>query len=123
MVEPSYILLYVDNPQLSAEFYSRLLGCEPVEMSPTFALFVLQSGLKLGLWSRHTVEPAMTGAPGAGELAFPVGDAQKVHDLYKEWGARKLRVAQAPTQMDFGFTFVALDPDGHRLRVFAPNDQ
>jgi hypothetical protein len=22
--------------------------------------------------------------------------------------------------MDFGFTFVALDPDGHRLRVFAP---
>ena len=26
----------------------------------------------------------------------------------------------APTAMDFGFTFVALDPDGHRLRVFAP---
>jgi len=23
--------------------------------------------------------------------------------------------------MDFGFTFVALDPDGHRLRVFAPS--
>jgi hypothetical protein len=22
--------------------------------------------------------------------------------------------------MDFGRTFVALDPDGHRLRVFAP---
>jgi hypothetical protein len=25
-----------------------------------------------------------------------------------------------PTKMDFGTTFVALDPDGHRLRVFAP---
>jgi hypothetical protein len=23
--------------------------------------------------------------------------------------------------MDFGCTFVALDPDGHRLRVFAPS--
>jgi hypothetical protein len=25
--------------------------------------------------------------------------------------------------MDFGRTFVALDPDGHRLRVFAPAPQ
>ena len=25
-----------------------------------------------------------------------------------------------PTDMEFGRTFVALDPDGHRLRVFAP---
>jgi hypothetical protein len=24
--------------------------------------------------------------------------------------------------MDFGHTFVALDPDGNRLRVFAPED-
>jgi hypothetical protein len=31
-----------------------------------------------------------------------------------------LKIAQAPTAMDFGMTFVALDPDGHRLRVFAP---
>jgi hypothetical protein len=23
-------------------------------------------------------------------------------------------------QMDFGYTFVAADPDGHRLRVFVP---
>jgi hypothetical protein len=27
---------------------------------------------------------------------------------------------QPPTDMDFGRTFVALDPDGDRLRVFAP---
>jgi catechol 2,3-dioxygenase-like lactoylglutathione lyase family enzyme len=27
---------------------------------------------------------------------------------------------QSPTELDFGRTFVALDPDGHRLRVFAP---
>jgi hypothetical protein len=25
-----------------------------------------------------------------------------------------------PVQMDFGTTFVATDPDGHRLRVFVP---
>jgi hypothetical protein len=27
-------------------------------------------------------------------------------------------VVQEPTRMDFGFTFVVADPDGHRLRPF-----
>ena len=31
-----------------------------------------------------------------------------------------LTILQAPMQMDFGTTFVATDPDGHRLRVFVP---
>jgi hypothetical protein len=30
-------------------------------------------------------------------------------------------MAQAPTELDFGRTFVALDPDNHRLRVFYPS--
>ena len=34
--------------------------------------------------------------------------------------ASGLPIVQKPTAMDFGHTFVALDPDGHRLRVFAP---
>jgi hypothetical protein len=29
-------------------------------------------------------------------------------------------VIQPPTQMDFGLTMTAADPDGHRLRVFVP---
>jgi hypothetical protein len=120
MIEPSYILLYVDNPYVSAEFYSTLLQKEPVELSPTFALFILETGVKLGFWSRHTAEPAPVALPGSGELAFSVKDRETVDALYREWGSRKLRVAQAPREMDFGFTFVALDPDGHRLRVFAP---
>lgn len=120
MIEPSYILLYVDNPRVSADFYSILLQKQPVELSPTFALFVLGNGVKLGLWSRHTVEPAAAASPGSAELAFCMKDREAVNALYNEWGSRKLRVAQAPCEMDFGFTFVALDPDGHRLRVFAP---
>jgi hypothetical protein len=43
-----------------------------------------------------------------------------VQALYADWAKRGLRVAQAPRVMDFGFTFLSLDPDGHRLRVFAP---
>ena len=33
---------------------------------------------------------------------------------------RGVKIAQAPTRMDFGYTFLGLDPDGHRVRVFAP---
>ncbi|ROM90950.1 VOC family protein [Pseudomonas brassicacearum] len=114
-----YLLLYVDSPATSANFYSRLLDKPPVELQPTFALFILDSGLKLGLWSKHTVEPAAEAAGGGGELGFSVADEQTVDTLYAAWTAQGLRIAQEPIELDFGYTFVALDPDGHRLRVFA----
>jgi catechol 2,3-dioxygenase-like lactoylglutathione lyase family enzyme len=114
-----YLLLYVDSPATSANFYSRLLDKPPVELQPTFALFILDSGVKLGLWSRHTVEPPAEAAGGGGELGFSVADQQAVDTLYAAWTAQGLRIAQEPIELDFGYTFVALDPDGHRLRVFA----
>ncbi|NIX76967.1 VOC family protein [Microvirga terricola] len=117
MPDPSLVILYVDRPEASAAFYADLLGQSPVEASPTFAMFALPSGFKLGLWARHTVEPAATGAGGGTELAFPVADVDAV---YLDWAGRGLAVIQPPTEMDFGRTFVGLDPDGHRLRVYDP---
>lgn len=119
MADPDFLILYVNSPAQSARFYSELLAKAPLESSPTFAMFALDSGVMLGLWSRHTVEPAAL-APGGGvELAFTVADEARVDALYADWGRRGLVIAQEPTRMDFGYTFVALDPDGHRLRVFA----
>lgn len=119
-MNPNFVILYVDNPPESAAFYQDLLGRAPVESSATFALFVLDAGFKLGLWSRHTVEPATQATGGGNELCLAVDGRQQVDALYADWGARRLTVAQAPVQMDFGYTFVVLDPDQHRLRVFAP---
>ncbi|UVE47497.1 VOC family protein [Pseudomonas chlororaphis] len=116
----TYLLLYVDSPATSANFYSRLLDRPPVELSPTFALFILDSGLKLGLWSRQDVEPATQVAGGGGELALAVTDNQTVDQLHSQWAESGVSIAQDPTSLDFGYTFVALDPDGHRLRVFCP---
>ncbi len=113
----SLVILYVDNPTASAAFYADLLGQAPVEVSPTFAMFALPAGIGLGLWSRHTVEPAARAAGGGAEIAFTAADVAAVH---ADWTRRGITIAQAPTEMDFGRTFVALDPDGHRLRVFAP---
>lgn len=121
MQHPNFVLLYVDQPETSADFYAKLLDARPIERSATFALFALSSGLKLGLWSKHTVEPKADNAPGSGEIAFSLESPAAVQALCTQWQADGLQILQAPTQMDFGFTFVALDPDGHRLRVFAPS--
>ena len=115
----SFVLLYVDNPPASASFYADLLDTAPVETSPTFAMLPLKDDVMLGLWQRRTVEPVAS-APGGGEIAFTVADAAAVESMHADWKKRGLPIAQAPTAMDFGHTFVALDPDGHRLRVFAP---
>ncbi len=120
MADPNFIILYVDSPTMSADFYAALLGKPPVEFSATFAMFALPSGVMLGLWSRHTVEPAAAPTLGGGsEVAFAVENRDQVTSLYNTWTARGLGIAQKPVDMDFGHTFVALDPDGHRLRVFA----
>ena len=119
MSDPNFVILYVNSPTDRAAFYADLLGKAPVEASPTFAMFALESGTMLGLWAAHTVEPAATAAGGA-EVAFAVDGDATVEAMHAGWRARGLPIAQPPTRMDFGFTFVATDPDGHRLRVFAP---
>ena len=120
MSNPNYVILYVDNPIHSANFYSDLLNKEPIESSPTFVLFELESGIKLGLWSKHSVEPAADAESGGGfELAISVSNNEQVHRIYEQWKAKGLTLIQEPIMMDFGLNFVAVDPDSHRLRVFA----
>ncbi|WP_296744284.1 VOC family protein [Mesorhizobium sp.] len=119
MTTPNFVILYVDSPENSGAFYAELLGRQPVESSPTFQMFVLDKGFKLGLWSRHTV-PAAGGTAGSAELVLAVENAATVDANHADWSKRGLKILQAPTDMDFGRTFVALDPDNHRLRVYWP---
>ncbi|MFK3778163.1 VOC family protein [Agrobacterium sp. NPDC089420] len=119
MTHPDFTILYVDNPPASTEFYKALLRADPVESSPTFSLFVLANGMKLGLWSRHTVEPKAAVTGGGGELAFRVENDAQVDRIFADWKARGIAIPQQPTRMEFGYTFTATDPDSHRLRVYA----
>ncbi len=120
MTDPNIVLLYVADAPKSAAFYADLLGKPAVESSPNFAMFALESGALLGLWSRADVEPAATAPSGAGELGFAVDSEEAVRARHADWSSRGLPILQAPTAMDFGYTFTAADPDGHRLRVFKP---
>ena len=117
-----FVLLYVAQPEASARFYAQLLQRQPIEASPTFAMFALGDGLMLGLWKRDTVEPSATAASGASELAFVMPDDAAVDATYARWEGEGVAIAQTPQRMDFGYTCVGLDPDGHRLRAFAPGE-
>ena len=120
MSDRAYCLLYVADPLRSAAFYEGVLGRKPLEASPGFAMFALAEGAMLGLWARNDVQPPASAGPGSSEVCLQVGDDAAVDELHGKWSRRGLPIAQPPTRMDFGRTFVALDPDGHRLRVFAP---
>ena len=76
----------------------------------------------LGLWSRDNVEPKVAASAGAGsgEIGFNVASDEAVAAMFKDWKKRGLAIAQEPMKMNFGLTFTALDPDGHRLRVYHP---
>ncbi len=108
-------ILFVNNPQKSSLFYQEVLGLKPIESSATFVMFILENGVMLGLWSKHTAEPRVESVPGAFEIGFP---SENVDEVYKKWSQQHVTVAQKPTDMDFGRTFVILDPDGHRIRVY-----
>lgn len=120
MANPNFILAYVADAPRSALLYSQLLDAQPVESSPNWAMFALPNGLALGLWARNDVEPRAT-LPGGSEIGFPVADDNAVLLTRDAWEKLGLKIIQEPTKMDFGFTFTAADPDGHRLRVFSPS--
>lgn len=121
MNHPDNFMLYVDSPEISAAFYAKLLGIKPVEISPTFVLFILQSGLKLALWSKHTVQPTPSNIGGGCELSMRAASQDEVNAIYEKWREFVPKVLMAPAQLDFGWSFVIADPDGHRLRVYTLN--
>jgi predicted enzyme related to lactoylglutathione lyase len=118
MSDVSFILVYVDDVVASEAFYASILGRGAIESSPTFAMLPAAPGVMLGLWKRDGVKPPA--ARASGEIAFTAANDAEVDVLFAEWRARGVAIAQDPTTMEFGYTFVALDPGGRRLRVFAP---
>ena len=117
-MHPTMTILYVESARRSAAFYASLCDCEPVELQDTFGLFCLPNGMRLGLWSRAGVAPAANQSAGATELCFALDTNHAVDEALAHWKKRDITIIQQPVRMDFGYTFTALDPDGHRLRVY-----
>jgi len=120
MADFNLVVLYVDDAQASSAFYQALLECPVAQSSPKFVLLPLGNGTMLGLWQRDAVEPPSASQAGSSEISWAAANAEAVRATCETWTRRGVRIAQPPTAMPFGHTFVALDPDGHRLRVLAP---
>lgn len=117
-MRPDMIILYVADPLSSAKFYADRLGHEPKELSPGFGLFALASGLMLGLWRKDAVAPDATlGGVGGGEIVFHVESEDQVLAAFSQWSGEGVAILDQPVAREFGFSFVAADPDGHRIRV------
>lgn len=117
LLEPSAVVLYVDDIAISSRFYQDLLGVKPQEASPTFHSFKLSTGMNLGLKTKQTVVPPADQKNGGGELAFVLDNNTKVDQLFADWQRKKINIIFRPNTLPYGYTFVALDPDGNRLRV------
>ncbi|OOG70041.1 glyoxalase [Sinorhizobium sp. A49] len=121
MLSPNLILLYVEDPEKSAAFYTRLLGREPVAAFPSYVAYTLENGLTFSLWSTSAANFVSSGSGHRMEIAFMVKDDAEVERLYAEWREAEIPIEQELMTAVFGGTFVALDPDGHRLRVCVPD--
>jgi predicted enzyme related to lactoylglutathione lyase len=124
MADFNLVVLYVDDAHASSAFYQALLERPVAQSSPKFVVLPLGNGTMLGLWQRDAVVPPSAAEAGSSEIcrseiSWAVADAEAVGATFEAWTKRGVRIAQPPTAMPFGHTFVALDPDGHRLRVLA----
>lgn len=121
MTPPNLLIFYVQNPIESGAFYEKLFGFKPNSVVPTFVSFVLGNGFHFALWSTTAKNFVSSGTGNRSELAFMVSEDQEVRRLRDEWGKLGVIIEQDLAQAVFGLTFVALDPDGHRIRVCTPD--
>lgn len=119
MLNFNFVLLHVADPVASAGFYSDLLGKPVIDSTPGFAMLPLSEAVVLGLWLASDADPSGTGRPGASEISFDVADVPALTKLHADWAAKGLVILVEPVEKPFGTTFVAADPDGHRVRVVA----
>lgn len=108
-VSEADIPLSVADPDASARFYAGLLGRRPVRAGPDHAVFLLAPGRTLSLWRGR----------GATQVDLRMPAPAAVDELHIDWWDRGARILLPPMDMDCGHGFVAGDPDGNRLRVYA----
>lgn len=120
MPSPNMFTVYADDVEKSTAFYADVFEQPASQTIPGFAMFTWKEGWNFGIWGKDSVVPQTQTSGGATELGLPLPDNDAVDSLHQQWKAKGVSILQAPTMMGFGYTFTATDPDGNRLRPFAP---
>ncbi|MGG9999370.1 VOC family protein [Pseudovibrio ascidiaceicola] len=119
MFKPNSVILYVEDVEKSTEFYTDVLQSGPIERFQEFSLFSLGDDVTLGLQSAQGIDPKPEPSFGGFELSLSDVSREEVDQVYTLWKEKGIPILMEPVDLDFGYTFVATDPDGHRLRVCA----
>ena len=114
-------VLYVENIEISKNFYTDTFECDGEILSPTFISFPLGDGVSIELKQLAQVSPKAHITGGGTELSLMVDNSKILHRIYEQWKNKRVKFVQTPVELIFGITFVAIDPDGHRIRVFTQN--
>lgn len=123
MLTPNLMLLYVKNPQESELFYEKIFKTKAVASFPTYVAFRFANGLTVSLWSMQADNFVSGGKGHRFELSFMVPNEDQIRTLRNEWKELSVHIEQDLHEAVFGLTFVALDPDGHRIRVCIPDKE
>jgi catechol 2,3-dioxygenase-like lactoylglutathione lyase family enzyme len=121
MLTPNLLLFYVQNPMESAIFYEKIFKIKPVASFQTYVAFSFANGFTFSLWSTHAMNFVSGGQGHRSELAFMVPNEDQVCTLRNAWREFGVQIEQDLHEAVFELTFVALDPDGHRIRVCMPD--
>ena len=119
MFKPNSVIIYVKNIDISTDFYTKILKQNPIETYPGFAVFLLKGDFILGLQQADQITPRAPNYYGGFELSFSDVTKDKVDEIYSLWKKLNVKIELEPQMLDFGYTCVGNDPDGHRLRVCA----
>lgn len=117
-------ILYVANQKLSKEFYTSLLGKEPLLDVPGMTEFLLDGKTKLGLMPENGINKILSGKtphPKAGngiprcELYLKSESIDKLYNNAIKAGAK---IISEPLPRDWGDLVAYLsDPDGHIIAL------
>ena len=118
----AHLILYVQDQNRSAEFYSHVFDCQPTLNLPGMTEFTLSESCTLGLMPEAGIkrllgdllpDPARGGGIPRAEIYLRVEDASAFHRRAIEAGAAELSPL---ADRDWGDRVAySLDPDGHVL--------
>ncbi|SMS01958.1 Glyoxalase-like domain protein [Vibrio mangrovi] len=117
----STVVFYVADIEKSQSFYNTLFGCEPIQASNEFVLYLVHDSLSFGLWKQSAVIPPITptsalSSGSQGELCLFVADQHTFQQTYQHCLIHDISLIQEPAVMDFATAFTVSDPDGYRIR-------
>ena len=119
MSDVKFILVYVDDVAASEAFYASILGRGAIEILSHFRHASCRAGPDTGPMEARRNDTAPV-AEASGEIAITAADDAEVDRLFAEWRVKGSPSPKSRRQCTFGYNFLALDPDGRRLRFFSP---